>query len=338
MIKIENYFELILIVSLCGLFLYMIKSYITPILFASVLVFLSYKPFKRLRTLTKSESFSAFFILLLIILVLIYPTYWLVSSLLVESTSLIEGGRDLLLNLEFQHCDLSPGICAILNENLELVFNGVNSITTQLKTYFLSSLTSIFDSFATFFVNLFVFLLAFFFMLRDGEKFLIYIKKIIPMKNSYKSALFVKFKDVLVAVFFNTLFLAFLQGTLVGIGFWVVGITSPVFWGIIASFCALLPIFGPALVWLPAVVFLILSNQYAFGIGLLIYGLLLVSLIDNIVRPLFLTKKIQVHEFLVLLAVLGGIQVFGFFIGLFLGPVIISFLVSVLNLYRLDFK
>jgi len=336
--KIENYFEVFLIIFLFGLFLYMIKSYITALLFASVLVFLSYKPFKRLVTLSKSKSFSAFFILLLIMLILIFPVYWLISSLLSESSSIIEGGKTLLNAYEFTNCDFSDHICTFLNENIGSITNSVNSLSITLKNYFLNSMFEIFDSFTTFFVNLFVFLLAFFFLLRDGDRFINYAKKIVPMKMSYKNALFIKFKDVLVAVFFNTLFLAVLQGFLVGVGFWVIGIQSPAFWGIIASFCALLPIFGPAIVWLPVVIYLLLIGDFIMGIGLLIYGLILVSLIDNIVRPLFLTKKLEVHEFLVLLSVLGGIQVFGFFLGLFLGPMIISFLISILNLYRLNFK
>ena len=77
------------------------------------------------------------------------------------------------------------------------------------------------------------------------------------MKPEYKTALFIKFRDVSLAVFVNTIFVAILQGVLVGIGFWIAGIQAPLFWGVIASFTALLPLFGPALVWLPASIFLL---------------------------------------------------------------------------------
>lgn len=335
--KIENYFEVFLIISLCVLFLYMIRSYITPILLASVLVFLCYKPYQKLVKLGRNKSMSAFLILFVIVLVLIYPTYWLITSLVTESLTLFESGKTLLYGVELKNCDSSQ-ICELLNQNLGFIFTSFSTAMISLKEYILGSFGSIFDSFTTFIVQFLIFLLAFFFLLRDGELFIKSVKKIIPMKNSYKNALFLKFKDVLIAVFFNTLFLAVLQGLLVGIGFWVLGIPSSIFWGIIASFAALLPLFGPALVWFPAVLYLFLVGDYFFSVALLLYGLLLVGLIDNLIRPMFLKKKLEVHQFLILISVLGGIQLFGFFLGLFLGPMIISFLVAVLNLYRLDFR
>jgi len=336
MIKIEGYFEFAILLFLSLLFLFIIKSYITVLLFASVIVFLSYKPYLMLSKMTRNFSISAFLILLIIVVLLLYPTYWLTTSLLAESSLIIEGGKTLIETADFSECENK--LCSFLEENLVFVNNLMDDFYVNLKDFFLGSLGKIFSSLSTFFVNLFVFLLAFFFLLRDGEKFIKYIKRIIPMKASYKEALFLRFRDVTIAVFFNTLFLAFIQGFLVGLGFWVIGFKSPIFWGIIASFGALLPIFGPSIVWLPGVIYLSLIGEFYFALGLLIYGLLLVSLIDNIIRPYFLTKSTQVHEFLILLSILGGIQVFGFFLGIFLGPIIISLLVSVINLYGLDFK
>lgn len=334
---IEKYFEVFLILSLVILFFYIISPFITPLLFAAILVFLIYKPYQKIIKLTNNKSLSALFMLFLIVVVLTYPIFWLTSSLISESSSLIDSGKTLLESAKFSDCGGSY-ICNLVSNNLEFIAVSVNSLSVKLNNYLLGSVEVIFTSFTGFLVGFVIFLVAIFFFLRDGEDFVKYMKKIIPMKNSYKNSLFLKFKDVLIAIFYNTLFLAILQGMLVGIAFWVLGIPSPVFWSIVASLCALLPLFGPAIVWMPATIYLFIVGDYSQAVGLFIYGLLLVGLIDNLIRPFMLNKKLEVHEFLVLLSVLGGINVFGFFLGLFLGPMIISFLIAVLHLYHLEFK
>ena len=163
-----------------------------------------------------------------------------------------------------------------------------------------------------------------------------YIKRIIPMKTQYKTALFIRFEDVISAVFVNNILVAIMQGTLVGMGFWGFGIPSPIFWGAIAAFFALIPIIGPPIVWVPGVIYLFLMGNYYPALGLIIFGLI-IGISDNIVRPILLKKKIEVHPFLILLSILGGLEVFGF-LGIFMGPIIISLLVSVMHLYKLDFK
>jgi predicted PurR-regulated permease PerM len=333
----EDYFEVFLILSLIFLFFYILKPFITSLLFAAILVFLLYKPYLKIVKLTNNKSLSALFMLLTLLIVLTYPLFWLTSSLINESSDLITNGKTLLENVDFSNCGDSI-ICNLVGDNFEFMALSVSSLSVKLNNYFLGSVEVIFTSFTSFLIGFIIFLVGIFFFLRDGDKFVTYIKKIIPMKNSYKNSLFLKFKDVLIAIFYNTLFLAILQGILVGLAFWVIGIPSPIFWSIVASLCALLPLFGPAIVWLPAVIYLFIIGDYSYAIGLFVYGLLLVGLIDNMIRPFLLNKKLEVHEFLVLLSVLGGIQVFGFFLGLFLGPMIISFLVAVLHLYHLDFK
>jgi predicted PurR-regulated permease PerM len=335
--SIEDYFEVFLILSLTILFFYILKPFITPLLFAAILVFLLYKPYLKIVKLTDNKTLSALFILFMVVILFTYPIFLITSSLIGESSELINSGKNLLENAEFSNCD-GFMVCEIISDNIEFIALSVNSLSVKLNSYFLGSIEVIFTSFTSFLIGFLIFLIGIFFFLRDGDKFIIYIKKIIPMKNSYKNSLFLKFKNVLIAIFYNTLFLAILQGILVGLAFWVIGIPSPVFWSIVASLCALLPLFGPAIVWLPAVIYLFIIGDYSYAVGLFLYGLLLIGLIDNMIRPFLLTKQLEVHEFLVLLSVLGGIQVFGFFLGLFLGPMIISFLVAVLHLYHLDFK
>ena len=89
-----------------------------------------------------------------------------------------------------------------------------------------------------------------------------------------------------------------IQGILVGLGFWIAGVSSPVFWGVIASFFALIPVFGTAIVWVPAVIYLFLIGNYGFGVFLFLWGLLLIASIDNFIRMFMLDKELNIHPFL----------------------------------------
>jgi predicted PurR-regulated permease PerM len=182
-----------------------------------------------------------------------------------------------------------------------------------------------------------MFVLGYFFFLRDGDELMRYIKRILPLQSSHKEALLLRFRDVTLAVFVDNLFVAFLQGSLVGLGFWIFGLQAPIFWGVIAMFFALIPFIGTSVVWLPAALYLALTGKWITAVLLTLYGMIVVGLSDNVTRPLLLKGKIQVHPFLILLSILGGIEVFGVFMGLFIGPMIVSFLISVIQLYQLDY-
>jgi predicted PurR-regulated permease PerM len=334
MVKIEGYFEAFIIISLIILFLLMISDYLLAILFASSLVFLLYKPYLYLKK-KLGEYSAAFFMTLMVTICLFLPLYLVGVSIYEESSQLISNNEELFSELSLGNCPYQA--CNTFERNLVLVGLNVDSLTNKVASYFSNSLGSFFSSVTSLIINILIFILSLFFFLKDGEKFMKYVKRIIPMKNEYKDALFLRFRQVSSAIFVDSILVALVQGILVGIGLYFTGFNSPVFWSIIASFLALLPFIGAAFVWLPAVLYLLLIGDFTFGIGLLIYGIVIVSMSDNLLRPILMHHKVPVHSFLIFLSILGGMGYFGI-LGLFLGPIIISLLVSVLQLYKLDFK
>jgi len=142
------------------------------------------------------------------------------------------------------------------------------------------------------------------------------------------------------AVFYGNIFVAIIQGILGGVGFFVLGVESPVLWGFVMILFALIPYFGTAIIWLPAALNLLfkgyLENDASYtarGIILIVYGILVISSIDNILKPRLIGSKAQVHPVLVLLGVLGGLSLFGF-IGLILGPVMLALLMTFVDIYE----
>ncbi len=335
MLKAENYFEVFIIIILLSLFLYLIQGFVLALFFAATLVFIFYKPYKLLATKTHSEIVSALFIMFITISLVILPIYLVSNSLIKQTQTLVRDGTDIYNNIDIENCNTN--ICQKIKNNLKFIDFKIENLILKAGQFLINSYSSIFSSITHFFINLFIFLLAYYYLLIDGEKFLQYVKKITPMKDEYKEKLFQRFKNVSLTVFIDSILVAIMQGVLVGIGFWLFGFKSAIFWGTIASFFALIPIIGPGIIWVPAVIYLFSTKNYIYAILFLTYGLIIISLSDNVIRAMLIRNKIKVHSFLILISILGGLQIFGF-LGIFLGPIIISLLISVFDLYKLDFK
>ncbi|HJY42434.1 MAG TPA: AI-2E family transporter [Steroidobacteraceae bacterium] len=175
---------------------------------------------------------------------------------------------------------------------------------------------------------LMVFLL--FFIIRDGAGMWRTLRDLIPMTRQQKNKLFDHLAAVTRALVYGTGMTALIQGTLVGISFLVVGLPSALVFGVIAALAALLPFGGTALVWIPAAIVLAAQGRWWATLFMLIWGGLLVSLVDNVVRPMLVAGRAPVSSLTVFIGVLGGISAFGA-IGLFLGPVVLSLIIALLQ-------
>jgi len=170
-------------------------------------------------------------------------------------------------------------------------------------------------------VGLTLFLL--FFFLRDGREMLTRTLVLVPMTAERKADLVGHLSAVIRAVALGTLFTAVVQGTLVGVSFAFTGLPSPVVFGVLAMLAALVPLVGSSLVWFPAAIVLVAHNRVGAALFLAFWGLVVVSLVDNIVRPLVVSGRAQISTLPVLLGLVGGLATFGA-IGIILGPVVIA--------------
>jgi predicted PurR-regulated permease PerM len=169
-----------------------------------------------------------------------------------------------------------------------------------------------------------------FFFIRDGESMATTTRELIPLSEVYKDRLFEHLAAVTRAMVYGTGLTALIQGTLVGLAFLFVGLPSPLVFGVIAALTALLPFGGTALVWLPAVIYLGVQGRYGAAIFMLVWGAVLVSLVDNIVRPMLVSGRAKVGTLTVFIGVLGGLAAFGA-IGLFLGPVVLALIIALIR-------
>ena len=181
-------------------------------------------------------------------------------------------------------------------------------------------------------VSFFLMLYLLFFFLRDGRELSQRLKEAIPLRAKQKRALFSKFAIVIRAMFKGTILVALLQGTLGGLIFWLLNIPAPVLWGVVMAFLSLLPAIGSALIWLPVALYLLVTGAVWQGLILTADGAFVIGLVDNLLRPFLIGMDTKLPDYVVLIATLGGIAIFGLN-GFVIGPVIAAMFVATWDIF-----
>ncbi|MEP4380067.1 MAG: AI-2E family transporter [Alphaproteobacteria bacterium] len=185
-------------------------------------------------------------------------------------------------------------------------------------------------------LNLFVFFYAMFFFLMRGPDLLDSALRYLPLDSDDRDGLIDRGLTVTKATLKSILVIGVLQGLLVGLAFWVLGIQGAAFWGTAVLIFSAIPGLGSAIVWVPAVIYLFSVGQTFAAIGLLVWGVLVVGLVDNILRPWMVGEETQIPDLLVLLSIFGGIAAFGV-VGIVVGPILAAVFLTTLQIYRTAF-
>jgi predicted PurR-regulated permease PerM len=224
--------------------------------------------------------------------------------------------------LEWLEQRLSLDPARVRQAAVEAVQNAIHFLLTHGRAALFGTLGFIAD----FFVTLFVL----FFLFRDGDAIVHRVKRLIPFDEKRKETLARRLEDVTRAVFYGTVVTAIAQGILLGLGFWISGLPSPVVFGALAAVASFIPFVGTGLIWVPAVIYLFVQGVVWKVIFLAVWSFLVVGSADNFLRPLLVSGRAQIGTLSVFFGVLGGLAAFGF-IGLFLGPVILAFVLALIQ-------
>ena len=176
-------------------------------------------------------------------------------------------------------------------------------------------------------VSFLLMLFVLFFALRDGPELAVKVVRMLPIEEHRRSRLWQHLQDVTRAVFMGIGLTALIQGFLVGLGFWIAGLPSPLVFGVLAALFALVPVVGTAIIWGPGVIWLLSQGELGHAIFLAAWGAIVVGMVDNFLRPMLISGQVQVPTLAVFVGVMGGLSAFGF-IGLFLGPIVLGLLVA----------
>ena len=310
--------------------IFLVKSFIITIITGVLITYIFFPLYKKIRNGLKSDNFAAFITIFIVIVIIFIPLIFVANALINQSIQFFYRAKD----IEFGK---------ITEVFSKYVGDGIN-VETYVKDMVNNFSLSIAQNTSDFIVSLpkkaiasFVILFIMFYLFKEGQKLIHKISEHIPLKEVYRKHLTERFNSVVYATLYGVVVTAFIQGAIGALGLWVFDVPSPILWGMVMVILAMLPFVGAAFVWLPAALYKIFAGDLVNGIGLLFYGLLIISTIDNVIRPKIIGSKGKIHPVLVLLGVLGGLEVFGLF-GVIIGPLILAVLMVFLELYILEKK
>jgi predicted PurR-regulated permease PerM len=185
-------------------------------------------------------------------------------------------------------------------------------------------------------VNFVIMLISLFVFFRRGEEYYRAAMDLLPFDPEQKQSIAQKLHDTFAAVINGVFLIALLQGVLTGIGFAIFGVPLAVLWGFVAALFALLPVGGAALIWIPGVIFLFVTGATLKGALLAVWGVAIVTLVDNILKPFLIGRKANIPMFILFLALLGGLQIYGV-LGLLFGPLVVTLLMTFIQIYREEY-
>jgi len=217
------------------------------------------------------------------------------------------------------------------------VFFDINEKVSSFISFLTNNVANIFSATVSALFSFILLLLAIFYFLKDGEEWKKALLQLSPLSNIDDQKILHRLAQTINGVIKGYLFIAFVQGTLMGIGLAIFHVPNPAIWGVIAGIASMIPPFGTAIVSVPAVIFLFATGHTGLSVGLLIWATLIVGTCDNFLTPYVVGHKINIPPFLILFSVLGGIALLGP-IGILIGPLTVSMLYTLTEIYQNEFQ
>ncbi len=328
----EVFFLAILLSSLY--FCYLIfKPFLGIIFVAGALSVSLYTPYKKILQLVKSPTLASTIMSLFVVAVIILP---LLLFFFLLSKSSLEAYSTITSNVTSENLNnVLQKILHYFNLDIQALKIQFSSYVADFNKWVVSGIATFVRSTTQFIVKLFIMVLTMFFLFRDGKQLLEKIIHLTPLEDKYDREIFEKFREVSYSALVSSLITGLVQGLVAGIAFAIVGVPYILF-GIATVFASFIPFVGVSIVWVPVSIYLLLIGKWPFAIFMFLYGALVISMIDNLLRPLLMKGRTQIHPMLLFFAIFGGIMLFGFW-GIIFGPLIISVALTLLHIYEVEY-
>lgn len=322
-------------------FFWLLLPYYSAALWAVILAIIFFPVQRWLeRALRGRRGVAATLTVLLCIGLVIIPAMIILGSLIQEGSSLYQ-------RINNNEIDLNVYLTRIQNALPDFANNWLNSMKLGGFADLRSSISSAFmqagqsiagtalslgQNTLQFFISFGIMLYLLFFLFKDGAELGRTIQQAIPLSDDYTRQFVDKFAAVVRATVKGNVIIAIIQGTIGGIAFLSLGIEAPLLWGVVMTFLSMLPAVGAALVWVPAAIWLFLMGAWLKGVTMILIGVLVIGLIDNLLRPLLVGKSTRLPDYVVLISTVGGISLFGIN-GFVVGPLIAALFISAWSLF-----
>jgi len=333
----------IIIAAVFVLTFFVFQPYLAAIFLALVFAIIFQPIYRKILPLVKRKQALASFITVTgIVLIVLIPLIFFGIVFLRESS-----------NLYLNAVGQSEGVSVLftltsgLEQFINSVFPGFNvnissyvdfsQYLEAISGWFLDNVGFFFSSIFRGALSLIIMIVALYYFLKDGGRLSRALVFLSPLPDSYDKMIFSKIETAINSVIRGYIIIAIIKSLLAGIGFLFFGVPSPVIWAFVTAISSFVPVIGTGLVFAPIVLFLFITGKVFAGIGMFLWGTLIVGLVDNFIGPFLITRGVKIHPFLILVSVLGGLELFGP-VGFIAGPVILSLLFSLLEIYPLITK
>jgi predicted PurR-regulated permease PerM len=349
-----RYFLIFAIVGVLLLFLWVISPFFNVLIYSGLIAIVFYPLHKLiLKWLKGRKSIAAVISTMLVVTICLAPltlfmifiaqeavdTYGVLETK-IEGMDLeaINGIEDLpWIGETLNNWSYRYGFKEFIQQADVNVFEVVQNVGEAVSSFVFNQSASIAKSLGDTAVSLFILLLTVFFFFRDGGDVTAFMKKMSPLPMKHENEIEKKLKGTTYAIVVGNFGTAILQGLAGAIGFWIAGVEHVVLWGTVMAFASLIPYIGASIIWAPVAAFFLLQGDVVWGTFLVLWGLVVVSAVDNIARPYLIGSTSKMHPLATFLVVLGGIYVFGLK-GIIFGPLILSLTVTIIHIYEMEYK
>jgi len=326
--------------------LYIFKYYLWVFTF-SFIFYVALKPvFEKLNRKFKSRALCSTLMTLMLFFLVLTPSMLLLFSLYSQSTELYQkinrNQSEIRLSIEgfFSDSKNKPEWQENIAEALDYFEVDRDQIAEKIVAFMSTKLDQVSDDIKTIIslpvvlmIKFFLMILIIFFLFKDGNKTDGAIYKILPFPDDIERDIISKLKEVIYVLVFGNLIIMIIQGTMVGLGLSICGITNPLLWGTIASVLSLIPVIGTTLIWGPAAIFLALTGNYGCAAFVSIWSFSWYMILENLVKPKAFGDKLNFHPLIFFFLLLGSIQAFGL-PGVIIGPIFLSLFYSFWEIYK----
>lgn len=325
--KLAKIFALTIVIIGGAFLIYMLAPFLIPIFLGFVVAYLFYPLYSYFEKKTKKSTLSASLTIVSIILLVVIPLS-IITVMVYDQIIQANINVEQIQQIENQ-----------INQYLGTQFS-FTQFATSLKTLFIDNIQqysqTIVSTTSTFLLNLFIFFFTLFYALIENKRFYNLSIKYLPFSQKQSKHVLTQGGYAIKALLIGQFLTAVIQGILGMISFFIAGIQGAFFWGIVMIILSLIPVVGAFLVWLPAGLLLLYQGDITMGIFILAWGGLVVSQIDNLIRPKLVNRYFDLHPLLILLGVFAGLSLFGI-VGLLIGPLVMALFILVLQTYEQEY-
>jgi predicted PurR-regulated permease PerM len=345
--KKESLFNLLflaLVILAFYLFFRIMSPFFSILAWAAILTIISYPLFKRVNRLFGNRRvWAALTMTIAVIVAIVIPAGFLLNLIARELLDIykyceqaIAEGKHITFFQSLKRIGLFQQIGELLDRYFDLSRINLQTLLLdnlqKLNLYIAGQAPKFIKGLSAIIFKFFLMSVTLFFFFLDGEEVLTKIKVLIPLTVKERDNILKKMVEMIHATIYGGIVVALVQGGMGALGFVIVGLGAPLFWGTVMGLLSFMHIVGPFMVWVPATIFLIIQGAYIKAAILGIWGATLVSLSDNFLRPLIISGRTQIHPLLIFFSILGGLSVFGL-VGFIAGPLVITICLAIIDIY-----